>query len=111
MRRAPRLERRIKRCDAAGAGVQEIAEHHEPRGTRAATQRREPRKVGLRVAARQRHAAGAKCGGLAEMHVGDEERAPARASATRARRRSIDALAAQRRVVTMIVRCGVRFAS
>jgi hypothetical protein len=40
--------------------MKEIAEHHEPRSTRAREERGEAREVSLRAAPRQRHAAGTK---------------------------------------------------
>ena len=51
---APGEERGVERRDAARGGVQEIAEHDEAPCARPRDQRREPREVGLRAAARQR---------------------------------------------------------
>ena len=55
--RSPGPEGGVERRDAAGTSVKEIAEHHEPRSTRAREKRGEAREVGLRASPRQRHAA------------------------------------------------------
>jgi hypothetical protein len=78
--------------------VQEIAEHNETRRTGAREERREPRKIRLRAAARKRNAARAERGSLAEMNVGDEERA-GRGPVQRALGMQRHALPAQRGLV------------
>ena len=96
MGRSPRQKGGVERGDATRGGVQEIPEHDEAPGVCAREQRREPREIGPRAAARQSDAARAERGGLAQMHVRDEQRLAGR-PVERAIRLQLDALAGERR--------------
>ncbi len=91
---APAAERRIEGRDAARRGVQEIAEHDEPPRAGLRKDGRQTREIRRRAPARQRHPAGAKRRGLAEMDVGDEHRALARPM-QRTRREQLDTFAVE----------------
>ncbi len=75
MRVAPGQERRIERGDDAGLRVQEVAEHDQTLRAARVDERGQAREIGGGRAARHRHAAGAERRGLAQVHVGDEQRA------------------------------------
>ena len=75
---APCDEGIIERGDAPGPGVQQIAQHHESRCIGALDQARQPCEIRCSRSARQRNAAGAECGRLPEVNIGDEQRARAK---------------------------------
>lgn len=62
---------------AAGRGMKQVAEYDHPAGFHGGDDAQKPLEIRRGTALRHRHSCVAKCGSLAEVHIGDEERSAA----------------------------------